>query len=282
MGVFNATANQVLISPVTEYYRGQAIRQEQADKEQMSELRGLQIEEARMGIENAPEDRKRAKQMQDLMREQVEQEIAAGNRDSLAFSAALLQPWVEQYKKDGNIEKFNQGIQSTVLPNMGKKEQEEFAEIYGRDLDENEVDSVDTFLNTFRQVDDADVPTLQNFADAEGNIIASYPEGSPEYYEAVADPNLFAAGNVSQTQKTRDLTAEELNAEAEEKAQIAQELRAGMRAYQRTPGAGGMGGWISEKLGGIAGALTTLLERMRHGSRSISFRSIEYGRRTTG
>ena len=50
MGVFNATANQVLVSPVTNYYKGKAIRQEQADKEQMSELRGLQIEGAKRDL----------------------------------------------------------------------------------------------------------------------------------------------------------------------------------------------------------------------------------------
>ena len=44
MGVFNAAANQVLFSPVTEYYKGKAIRTQQAAAEQEMEIRQKTLE----------------------------------------------------------------------------------------------------------------------------------------------------------------------------------------------------------------------------------------------
>jgi hypothetical protein len=101
---------------------------------------------------------------------------------------------------------------------------------------------------------DKNNPSLQNFGDAEGNVLETHVVGSPGYYEAV-ERGLNRIGDVSQTQKTRDLSAEEAAAEGREHLAIADDMRATLRGYRKTPGAGGIGGFITDKIGGFAGSL---------------------------
>ena len=61
--VFDAAANQVLISPVSNFYQGKAIRQQLAAGEQDAELKGLQIELAKDEVANAPSAREAARRM---------------------------------------------------------------------------------------------------------------------------------------------------------------------------------------------------------------------------
>jgi hypothetical protein len=99
MGVFDPRQGQVLISPVTEFYRGKAIRQDQADKEQMAELRGVQIDLAKEELARAPKEWDMAKKLAESKQEQIDEEIAQGKRDgkwqSMQRSTQILEPWVQ-------------------------------------------------------------------------------------------------------------------------------------------------------------------------------------------
>jgi hypothetical protein len=96
---------------------------------------------------------------------------------------------------------------------------------------------------------------LQNFADADGNVLESHIVGSPGWRKAVNNPNVHPTGDVSQTQKTRDLTTEEAAEEVRVNEKVAEDMRATLRGYTETPGAGGISGWITDNVGGFAGAL---------------------------
>lgn len=81
MAVFDATQGQVLISPVTEYYRGNAMRQAEADAKQEAELRRLEINSAKMELANAPALQAAANEKLRLDRDKAEQDIEKGIAD---------------------------------------------------------------------------------------------------------------------------------------------------------------------------------------------------------
>ena len=162
MGVFNAAANQVLIKPVTEYYRGKAIRQDQADKEQMSELRGLQIEGAKQELAEGPVDRAAAKKYaeskQDLIDEQLSQLVRAGKIEDLRFSANQFDPLLRAYSatedEDVAIGNFNNSFKA-IAGNFSQEHQERFREIAGEDglpgFSNKEIMMVGKMIASFRE-----------------------------------------------------------------------------------------------------------------------------------
>ena len=140
MGVFNAAANQVLISPVTEYYRGKAIRQDQADKEQMSELRGLQIKQAKQELADAPSKREAARQAALLQAENIQSQIAARyateERADLKAADEVLKPLFEMYSaekdEDVALANFNRDIPEAIS-RLSPKQQKAIIEGAGED-----------------------------------------------------------------------------------------------------------------------------------------------------
>ena len=72
MGVFNAAENQVLITPVTSYYEGKAIRTAQKQAEADVEFSNLQAEAIRQEIKMAPAKERKALKLDDLQIEKAE------------------------------------------------------------------------------------------------------------------------------------------------------------------------------------------------------------------
>jgi hypothetical protein len=126
MGVFDPRQGQVLVSPVTEFYRGKAIRQDQADKEQMARMRELQIEEAE--YESSPERRKTREQLVDeqlaaarLGVKNAELEYGAKTMGFMAKALAPLTSGATEHAVNGDMEGgvqfFNEGLKG-ALPDM--------------------------------------------------------------------------------------------------------------------------------------------------------------------
>ena len=82
--VFNAAANQVLISPVTNYYQGKAIRQAQEEKE-------LDIELKKNEVKDAPSKREAAKRyallQEENIRSTIDERVRKGEITELQLSA---------------------------------------------------------------------------------------------------------------------------------------------------------------------------------------------------
>ena len=91
---------QVLFSPVSNYYQGKAIRQQLAAGEQDQELKGLQMEQAKMEIAQAPERwamaKKEAESKQESFDLALEQAKKDGKWSDLQRSAQVLIPWVQE------------------------------------------------------------------------------------------------------------------------------------------------------------------------------------------
>lgn len=94
MPVFDPRQGQVLVSPVTSFYQGKAIRQQQKDAEQMGRMRELQIEEAE--YQASPERRAKAEEILDLKLQQarsaVDQAVVDLGAETLKFMANTLAP----------------------------------------------------------------------------------------------------------------------------------------------------------------------------------------------
>ena len=101
MPVFDPRQGQVLFSPVTNYYRGQAIRQDAADKKQMAELRGLQIDSAKEELADAPRKRKQEEAMLALqyanMVSTVQKRTLEIGEKEMSAGRDVWQPFVKKY-----------------------------------------------------------------------------------------------------------------------------------------------------------------------------------------
>jgi hypothetical protein len=173
MGVFDPRQGQVLVSPVTEFYRGKAIRQDIADKEQMAELRGLQIEGAKEELARAPEEWAMAKKLAESKQDQVDAALAQSKRDgrweSMQRSAAVLIPWVKDIGalagENGEnsvaaMQKANKTLPAMLEQLSGvvtPEELEKLNKFAGEDrkLDPNEFMMLGKYLESFMKADGA-------------------------------------------------------------------------------------------------------------------------------
>ncbi len=158
MAVYNAAANQVLISPVSNYYAGKAkragLKQAEADLE-FKKLRSQSLKEA---LENAPADREQAKQLA-LLREEdlrtlIDKRVRDGEIKELELSSAALLPLLEDYAREENedvaLENFNRDIPS-ILGSLSKKEQEKYRKAAGDDhkFDHTEINTIGLGVRIF-------------------------------------------------------------------------------------------------------------------------------------
>lgn len=94
---------QILFSPVSNFYQGKAIRQQLAAGEQDKELKGLQIDLAKQEVADAPAKRKAALEMLELDRKKAILDVEKGISD-LGFTrmkrrADAMRPVVEEAEK---------------------------------------------------------------------------------------------------------------------------------------------------------------------------------------
>jgi hypothetical protein len=143
MGVFDPRQGQVLIQPVTEYYRGKAIRQDLKDKEQMAELRGLQIDEAK--YEASPERRKQRddaiKLQMDKARTDLETAELTLGANTLAYMAKTFGPLMAEATEiaidpkggsEAAVQFWNEGLQE-IIPGLPTSVQKMIKEGAGDD-----------------------------------------------------------------------------------------------------------------------------------------------------
>ena len=131
---------QILISPVTSYYKGKAIRQQLAAAEQDAELKGLQIDLAKQEIKDAPSKREAAKRAALLQAENISSQIDKRVRDGeiaeLELSAKALTPLLQDYSgtkdEDEALAGFNENI-GTAIQSLSPAEQAKVIEAMGPD-----------------------------------------------------------------------------------------------------------------------------------------------------
>ena len=131
---------QILISPVTSYYKGKAIRQQLAAAEQDAELKGLQIDLAKQEIKDAPSNRQMAKERAELERDnlklQMADRIRAGEVRELQINADLLTPSLVSYSaepdEDKALAKFNEDIK-IKMQSMDEASREKYTKLAGED-----------------------------------------------------------------------------------------------------------------------------------------------------
>ena len=122
MAVFDATQNQVLFSPVSNFYQGNAIRAGLAAQEQDAELKGLQIEAAKDELANAPNKRAQAEKMwqmkYDGAKAQLDSALIENGEDTMNFMAKSLAPITAEATDlsikgdvEAGVEYFNREIQ---------------------------------------------------------------------------------------------------------------------------------------------------------------------------
>jgi len=135
--VFDAT-QQVLFSPVSNYYKGEAIRAGLKREKQEGELTDLKIDIAKDELENAPSAREAARKKALLDAENIQSSIderyAKGEREALKRADEVMKPLFQAYNDapDDEAESvFNTGLPE-ALSQLPKEMQENFRKM---DLD---------------------------------------------------------------------------------------------------------------------------------------------------
>ena len=132
MGAYNPP-DQVLFSPVSNFYQGKAIRQQLATGEQDKEFKGLQIDAAKEELANAPSAREAAKQKALLDAESIQSAIderyANGEREALRYADEVMKPLFQAYGEEKDENKalgiFNTGLPE-ALSRLPEDQQEAF------------------------------------------------------------------------------------------------------------------------------------------------------------
>lgn len=126
--VFNAAENQVLISPVTSYYQGKAIRAQQKEAEQVSELRDLEIKTKKQELLDAPSNKKKAEELYKLQYDKAKVELDRAEveygKETLGFMANVLSGPLSDATQmaingdmEGGVAHFNDSLKSQI-PNL--------------------------------------------------------------------------------------------------------------------------------------------------------------------
>ena len=142
--VFNAAQNQVLISPVTSYYQGKAIRQQLEAGETDIDYKKTLTEKYRQEIDDAPSRKlaanKKAAADYDLVLENVRAKKLANEGAEMDAARDIVGPWIAEYNEKG-IEWANENFNDLVLSRLPENKRAEFAEAAGPDkvFDEDEM-----------------------------------------------------------------------------------------------------------------------------------------------
>jgi hypothetical protein len=201
MGVFDPRQGQVLPSPIRQYYRGKAIRQDQKDKEQMAELRGLQIESVKDELANAPDERERAKKLAEANMARIlaatEDTMRQGDIREMQLSANLWTPALEKYTKNKDsasaLADLNTDFFEAIFPNLREKDQKKYLEMIGgdREISHDDAMTVGASIAGFqKKMEDPDLK-IDNFVKADGSPAGSYIVGSEGWVGAANNPNIY-------------------------------------------------------------------------------------------
>lgn len=202
MAVFDPRQGQVLISPVTNYYKGKAIRQELADKKQMAELRGLQIEQAE--YEQSPEMRGRQEELIDnklnAARISVDQAEVSLGADTLKYMANTLAPVTSGATSlalngdvEGGVEYFNKEIKR-LLPTLPESVQESVKKGAGEDhvYDIEEIANTKLMLSAWGKKQGGELKPAKFMID--GQPVQGFSDPYGNYYKGNRE---LATGNIT-------------------------------------------------------------------------------------
>ena len=210
MAVFKP--DQVLISPVSSYYQGKAIRAQQDAAEQNQELRGLQIDIAKDDLKSAPSKREAAREAALLNRDNIQGQIdareRAGEIAELQLSAQALTPLLEDYAKEEDedlaLANFNKNIGS-VTSILSEKEQQRIAEAMGPDkrFSHEEVMTTGLGVRMFNDKDDGVTPTSRQRE--LGDLLKRGIISQTEHDELILSANTKESGGESLTTRQKEL-----------------------------------------------------------------------------
>ncbi len=196
---------QILFSPVTNFYQGKAIRQQLAAGEQESELKDLQIDLTKQEIANAPSKRAQAKELALLNIEETKLSIAekvrTGKLADIRFAADLIAPILLTYNEESGendenedqaIGNFNVRIQDAIK-RLPESSQEDFRKAAGPDhvFDHNEAFKIGLMIRSFSDLMDETAKTHINYQMPDGSVVAARPD-SQEADELVAGGGVVA------------------------------------------------------------------------------------------
>jgi len=200
--VFNAAANQVLISPVTNYYKGKAIRQQLEEGELDIEIKKAQLESIPASADAAARKEQRDIAAADRATKKLEMEIGKDNTRILGEAAAAYTIAIEE----GSSPEESSGVFWDALIRNGFTEEQvnELRSTYDKDGDgvisAKEAPELKAFalsVGKMVQKDGQSPSNHQNYMMPDGSIQAARKD-SPE-----ADA-LVAAGGVVAGQKSTE------------------------------------------------------------------------------
>ncbi len=260
---------QELFSPVTNFYKGKAIRQQLAAGEQEAEMRGLKIDLAKQEIADAPSKREAAKEMallnRDNIQSQIDKRVRDGEMAELELSAKALTPLLEDYTneedEDKALEGWNKNI-SSVISLLSEKEQERIIEAAGPDKQYSHEEIMSTGLGV-RLFTESGSRTAQKFIDSDGNAVQGSMDKQGNYFDSSGEQRTditpiapqAGQGDIDPRSGAQRGKAYQEHLDAYQSASDVQELiTAGLPRILELPQAVGMKGKIA--MGG-AGLLST-------------------------
>lgn len=208
MGVFNATQNQYIAKPVTSFYQGKALRQAQADKGQVAELRELQIEQAEkdLNAEPTPEEIETKELELEKLRLGVKEKRDELGDAEMQRRANAYGPIIDEATKisesgdiDGAIEFANKELR-IAAESLGPDVIGEFNKAKGEDgvLDKEEISRIKFGIQAYYEMaeeDEKDPSQLINMYNPDSGERIAVRSKSPEADEAAA--NGFLVGSNS-------------------------------------------------------------------------------------
>ena len=177
--------DQILFSPVTNYYKGKAIRQQ-------LEAGKVDLDLKKLELADAPSKRATAKAYAEAQLENVQSQIAErirnGEIGELKLNAKLLTPALTDYAnekdEDKAVDGFNEAMKS-IIPNMSEKSQKAYAEAAGEDhaFDHNEIMLSGLGVRAFMDAVKGD-RTAQKFIDRDGNPVQGSMDKQGNYFDS--------------------------------------------------------------------------------------------------
>ena len=183
---------QILFSPVSNYYQGKAIRAGLAAQEQDAEFKDLQIDLAEQELKDVPTKREAARKaallQQENIRTQIDERLRQGEREELELSAKALTPLLTDYSNEKNedlaLEGFNKNI-GTAIQSLSEKEQLKVIEAMGEDkqFDHDEVHRIGLGVRMFTDDEKGD-RSAQKFIDRDGNAVQGSMDKQGNYFDS--------------------------------------------------------------------------------------------------
>lgn len=184
--VFNAAENQVLISPVTNYYKGEINRANLKAAEQEAEIRAMEIANAPSKMQAAIDKAKLDEEKIRLAMEKTKGEISAND---LARRKEVYGPVLEAAKKkldengDVDLDWVNKEVKAAVK-RMGPEEEERFKKNFaGSDnvLNHEEFARFGLAHGIQQEIGDR---TAQKFIDRDGNPVQGSMDKQGNYFDS--------------------------------------------------------------------------------------------------